>query len=177
MFSRDDIGRMDLPAIRRRLGELEGAPAVLVATAGEPNAGEFDLADLAGLAEEFGAWLHIDAAFGLFAALSPRTAHLTAGMERADSIAADAHKWLNVPYERVRPGPRPRPPRPGVRHAGSGVPAWTRRPQGRLRAAGPESSRRARALPIGPHSPPTAATATGRWSSATATWRPTSPRR
>ena len=100
VFSRDAVGRMDLPAVRRRLGELEGAPAVLVATAGEPNAGEFDpLADLAGLAEEFGAWLHIDAAFGLFAALSPRTAHLTAGMERADSIAADAHKWLNVPYE------------------------------------------------------------------------------
>ena len=100
VFVRDEIGRIDLAAVRRRLGELDGAPAVLIATVGEPNAGDFDpLADLASLAQEFGAWLHVDAAFGLFAALSPRTAHLTAGIERADSIAADAHKWLNVPYE------------------------------------------------------------------------------
>jgi glutamate/tyrosine decarboxylase-like PLP-dependent enzyme len=93
-------GEVDLAAMRRRLTELDGAPAVIVGTAGEPNAAAFDpLADLAGLAEEFGGWLHIDAAFGIFAALSPRTAHLTAGLERADSVAADAHKWLNVPYE------------------------------------------------------------------------------
>src|SRR5262245_1576424 len=99
-FIRDDVGRVDLAALRRALSELDGAPAVLVATAGEVNAGEFDpVADYAVLAEEFGAWLHIDGAFGLFAALSDRTAHLTAGIDRADSIAADAHKWLNVPYE------------------------------------------------------------------------------
>ena len=100
VVARDEIGRIDLAAVRRRLGELDGAPAVLLATAGEQNAADFDpLADVADLAEEFGAWLHVDAAFGVFASLSPRTAHLTAGMERADSIAADAHKWLNVPYE------------------------------------------------------------------------------
>ena len=146
VFARDDIGRIDLAAVRRRLGELDGAPAVLIATAGEPNAGEFDpLADLADLAEEFGAWLHVDGAFGLFAALSPRTAHLTAGIERADSIAADAHKWLNVPVrERVRARPRTRPARPGVRHAGGGLPAGPGRPSRRLRPARP------RVLPAGP---------------------------
>ena len=150
VHARDDVGRIDPAAVRRRLDDLDGAPAVLVATAGEPNAGEFDpLADLADLAEEFGAWLHVDAAFGLFAALSPRTAHLTAGMERADSIAADAHKWLNVPYESgfalvrdpARLGPAfgmPRAPYlPGPDD-----------PRGGYSLLGPESSRRARALPI-----------------------------
>jgi glutamate/tyrosine decarboxylase-like PLP-dependent enzyme len=150
VFSRDAVGRMDLPAVRRRLGELEGAPAVLVATAGEPNAGEFDpLADLAGLAEEFGAWLHIDAAFGLFAALSPRTAHLTAGMERADSIAADAHKWLNVPYESgfalVRDPARLGP---AFGMPGAAYLPGPDDPRGGYGLLGPESSRRARALPI-----------------------------
>jgi glutamate/tyrosine decarboxylase-like PLP-dependent enzyme len=54
---------------------------------------------MADLAEEFGAWLHIDGAFGLFAAVSPRTAHLLKGVERAQSVVADGHKWLNVPYD------------------------------------------------------------------------------
>jgi len=150
VFTRDDVGRIDVAVVRRRLAELDQAPAVLIATAGEPNAGEFDpLADLADLAEEFGAWLHVDGAFGLFAALSPRTAHLTAGIERADSIAADAHKWLNVPYESgfalvrdpARLGPAfgmPRAPYlPGPDD-----------PRGGYGLLGPESSRRARALPI-----------------------------
>src|SRR4030095_15688215 len=74
VLAADDLGWLDAPATGRRLRALAGAPAVLVATAGEPNAGEFDpLADLAGLAEELGAWLHIDGAFGLFAALFPPT--------------------------------------------------------------------------------------------------------
>ena len=54
---------------------------------------------LADLAERYGAWLHVDGAFGLFARLSPRTAHLAEGVERADSVIADGHKWLNVPYD------------------------------------------------------------------------------
>ena len=150
VFSRDAVGRMDLPGVRRRLGELEGARAVLVATAGEPNAGEFDpLGDLADLAEEFGAWLHIDAAFGLFAALSPRTVHLTAGMERADSIAADAHKWLNVPYESgfalVRDPARLGP---AFGMPGAAYLPGPDDPRGGYGLLGPESSRRARALPI-----------------------------
>jgi glutamate/tyrosine decarboxylase-like PLP-dependent enzyme len=150
VFTRDDVGRVDLAAVRRRLGELAGAPAVLVATAGEPNAGDFDpLADLADLAGEFGAWLHMDGAFGLFAALSPRTAHLTAGLERTDSIAADAHKWLNVPYESgfvlVR---EPARLGPAFGMPGAAYLPGPDDPRGGYGLLGPESSRRARALPI-----------------------------
>jgi glutamate/tyrosine decarboxylase-like PLP-dependent enzyme len=98
-FVRDEAGRVDLVGMDRALTELDG-PAVVIANAGEVNAGDFDpIADLADLAERHGAWLHVDGAFGLFAAVSPRTAHLVKGVERADSVAADGHKWLNVPYE------------------------------------------------------------------------------
>jgi glutamate/tyrosine decarboxylase-like PLP-dependent enzyme len=59
-----------------------GAPAILVGNAGDVNAGEFDPnAALADLAEEHGAWLHVDGAFGLFARVSPRVAHLAEGVE------------------------------------------------------------------------------------------------
>jgi len=99
-FSRDVEGRIDLDGLASALGALGGAPAVVIANAGEVNAGEFDpIADLARLAKEHGAWLHVDGAFGLFARLSPRTAPLAAGTEDADSITVDGHKWLNVPYD------------------------------------------------------------------------------
>jgi glutamate/tyrosine decarboxylase-like PLP-dependent enzyme len=99
-FSRDAAGRLDLPALETALRDLGGAPAVIVGNAGEVNAGEFDpLEALADLAEEHGAWLHVDGAFGLFARLSPRAAGLAAGVERAHSVIADGHKWLNVPYD------------------------------------------------------------------------------
>ena len=99
-FSRDAAGRLDLPALEAALRDLGGAPAVIVGNAGEVNAGEFDpLEALADLAEEHGAWLHVDGAFGLFARLSPRAAGLAAGVERAHSVIADGHKWLNVPYD------------------------------------------------------------------------------
>jgi glutamate/tyrosine decarboxylase-like PLP-dependent enzyme len=54
---------------------------------------------MADLVEEHGAWLHVDGAFGLFAAASPDSAHLVAGVDRAHSVTADGHKWLNVPYD------------------------------------------------------------------------------
>jgi glutamate/tyrosine decarboxylase-like PLP-dependent enzyme len=99
ILSRDDAGRLDLDALGSALREADG-PAIVVANAGEVNAGDFDpIADVADLAEEHDAWLHVDGAFGLFAALSPRTQHLVAGVERAQSVAADGHKWLNVPYD------------------------------------------------------------------------------
>src|SRR5919109_3395543 len=99
-FAADGTGRLDTDALRRALRGLGGAPAVLVATAGEVNAGGFDpVAAMADLAEEHGAWLHVDGAFGLFAALSPATRELVAGIDRAHSVAVDGHKWLNVPYD------------------------------------------------------------------------------
>jgi glutamate/tyrosine decarboxylase-like PLP-dependent enzyme len=99
-FSRDEVGRIDLLRLERALAGLGGAPAILVGNAGEVNAGEFDpIAPLADLADEHGAWLHVDGAFGLFARVSPRSAHLADGVERAHSVIADGHKWLNVPYD------------------------------------------------------------------------------
>jgi glutamate/tyrosine decarboxylase-like PLP-dependent enzyme len=98
-FARDDAGRVDLPGLRAAMEENDG-PAILIANAGEVNAGDFDpIADMADVAEEHGAWLHVDGAFGLFAALSPRTRHLLEGIDRAHSVSSDGHKWLNVPHD------------------------------------------------------------------------------
>ncbi len=100
VFSRDPSGRVDLENLERALREHHGAPAIVVATAGEVNAGGFDPIDqLASLAYRHHAWLHVDGAFGLFARVSPVTAELARGVERADSAIADGHKWLNVPHE------------------------------------------------------------------------------
>src|SRR5262249_41659312 len=67
---------------------------------GEVNTGSIDpLPEIADAASEAGAWLHIDGAFGLWAAASPRLRSLVDGVERADSWTTDAHKWLNVPYD------------------------------------------------------------------------------
>ncbi|WP_300450070.1 pyridoxal-dependent decarboxylase [Accumulibacter sp.] len=94
-------GSVDVAAMRSLLRTIDG-PVIIVGNAGEVNSGHFD--DLGALADlrdshPAGAWLHIDGAFGLFAAVSPGLAHLCRGVERADSLASDAHKWLNVPYD------------------------------------------------------------------------------
>jgi glutamate/tyrosine decarboxylase-like PLP-dependent enzyme len=95
----DDQGRMRPDGLREALAAA-GAPTIVCAQAGEVNTGSFDLFEpIADAAEEAGAWLHVDGAFGLWAAASPRFAHLTAGAERADSWSVDGHKWLNVPYD------------------------------------------------------------------------------
>jgi glutamate/tyrosine decarboxylase-like PLP-dependent enzyme len=99
-FTRDATGRLDDAALERALRELNGAPAILEASAGEVNSGDFDpIERLADLAEQYDAWLHVDGAFGLFAAASPRTEHLVRGVDRAHSVISDGHKWLNVPYD------------------------------------------------------------------------------
>jgi glutamate/tyrosine decarboxylase-like PLP-dependent enzyme len=99
-FTRDDVGRVDLDALESALRALNGAPAIVVGNAGEVNAGDFDPLDrMADLAERYGSWLHVDGAFGLFARIAPRAAHLAAGVERAHSVVADGHKWLNVAYD------------------------------------------------------------------------------
>jgi len=95
----DGSARMRVSRLRSELAAGDG-PAIICAQAGEVNTGAFDpLDEIADAAAQAGAWLHIDGAFGLWAAASPALRHLTRGAERADSWAFDAHKWLNVPYD------------------------------------------------------------------------------
>jgi glutamate/tyrosine decarboxylase-like PLP-dependent enzyme len=79
--------------------ERVDGPAIVCAQAGNVNTGAFD--PLEAIADACGenVWLHVDGAFGLWAAASPSRRDLVAGAERADSLALDAHKWLNVPYD------------------------------------------------------------------------------
>lgn len=148
-FVRDGVGRLDLDGLERALAELDGAPAIVIASAGEVNAGDFDpVGEMADLAERYGAWLHVDGAFGLFAALSPRTRHLVEGVERADSVIADGHKWLNVPYESGFAFVRDPSLQPAVFTAGAAYLPDPDDPKPTWGYLGPEMSRRARAFPI-----------------------------
>jgi len=82
-----------------RLPTLSG-PTIVSIQAGNVNTGGFDpAAQICDLAHQAGAWVHVDGAFGLWAAASPKLAHLVDGVAEADSWATDAHKWLNVPYD------------------------------------------------------------------------------
>jgi glutamate/tyrosine decarboxylase-like PLP-dependent enzyme len=75
-------------------------PTIICIQAGNVNTGAFDsAADICSIAGESNAWVHVDGAFGLWAAAAPDRAHLVQGIENADSWATDAHKWLNVPYD------------------------------------------------------------------------------
>jgi glutamate/tyrosine decarboxylase-like PLP-dependent enzyme len=95
----DGQGRIRLPELADAL-EGGSGPCIVCAQAGNVNTGAFDpIAEISGLARQRGAWLHVDGAFGLWAAASPQHASLVRGVEKADSIATDAHKWLNVPYD------------------------------------------------------------------------------
>lgn len=98
----DDRFAIDPGALRRRIAHdraAGGRPFLVVATAGSVDTGAFDpLGALADLCAEEGLWLHVDGAFGALAIASPAQARLVAGIERADSLAFDAHKWLHVPY-------------------------------------------------------------------------------
>lgn len=93
----DDQGRLKVDALRAALGN---GPTIVCAQAGEVNTGAFDpLPEIADACEQARAWLHVDGAFGLWAAVAPARKHLVEGIERADSWTTDAHKWLNVPYD------------------------------------------------------------------------------
>jgi glutamate/tyrosine decarboxylase-like PLP-dependent enzyme len=95
----DEQGRMRVDALAEAIAGVDG-PTIVCAQAGEVNTGAFDPHDeIADLSEEAGAWLHVDGAFGIWAAVSPELRHLVSGIERADSWTTDAHKWLNVPYD------------------------------------------------------------------------------
>lgn len=147
MLAEGDGGTLEAATLRRALDGGDG-PSIVILQAGDLNIGAFDsLAELIPIAQAAGAWVHVDGAFGLWLRASARRRDLVAGIELADSIATDAHKWLNVPYDSgvafVR-DPEPHRaamqvtasyigPRPGMRDAID----W-----------GPEWSRRARAIPL-----------------------------
>ena len=144
----DEQGRMRADRLRDVLATLEG-PTILCAQAGNVNTGAFDpLPELAAMAREHDAWLHVDGAFGLWARASR---HLTAradGIGLADSWATDAHKWLNVPYDCgvaiVRHAE-------AHRAAMTSAAAYLIQTDGAERDAvdwGPEFSRRARGVPV-----------------------------
>ena len=91
----DGQGRMRADA----LPPISG-PTIVCTQAGNVNTGAFDpVAEIVAQAHAAGAWVHVDGAFGLWAAAAPERAHLTSGVAAADSWATDAHKWLNVPYD------------------------------------------------------------------------------
>lgn len=95
----DSQGRMDPSGLAAALAEAPG-PSIVCAQAGNVNTGAFDpMREIAEACREHDAWMHVDGAFGLWAAASPRLRDLVDGIELADSWAADAHKWLNVPYD------------------------------------------------------------------------------
>lgn len=95
----DASGRMLADEFARALGETTG-PVIAIAQAGQINTGACDpFAEIAPMAREADAWLHVDGAFGLWAQASPDQAHLAAGVELADSWATDGHKWLQTPYD------------------------------------------------------------------------------
>jgi glutamate/tyrosine decarboxylase-like PLP-dependent enzyme len=97
--SSDDQGRMIPEALSDALGSSSG-PRIVCAQAGNVNTGACDLfPPIVRAVREHGAWLHVDGAFGLWAAAAPERRHLVDGLSGADSWTTDAHKWLNVPYD------------------------------------------------------------------------------
>jgi glutamate/tyrosine decarboxylase-like PLP-dependent enzyme len=141
-IGRDSVRLVDADGLERGLREQDGSPAIVIGNAGDVNTGDFDpIARFAALAEEHRAWLHVDGAFGLFARLTPRAAGLAKGIERAHSVIADGHKWLNVPYDCgfafVRDSGYLRPP---FQLTAAYLPSDER--------PSPEASRRARALAV-----------------------------
>lgn len=96
----DEQGRIKPDALRHTLQTGRRTPTIVILQAGNIHSGAFDpFTDTIVAAREAEAWVHVDGAFGLWAAASPRYAHLTAGCGDADSWATDAHKTLNVPYD------------------------------------------------------------------------------
>ena len=95
----DDQGRIDVQALTTALGEYDG-PTIVCLQAGNLHSGAFDpMREAIAVAHEHNAWVHVDGAFGLWAAASPQLRHLVDGVAEADSWSTDGHKTLNVPYD------------------------------------------------------------------------------
>ncbi len=96
----NQAGQMEPAALERALSEAPEAPTIVLLQAGDLNIGAYDrFEELIPLAHRFGAWVHVDGAFGLWVNASRRHGHLLKGVGQADSWATDGHKWLNVPYD------------------------------------------------------------------------------
>ncbi|MCW2935919.1 MAG: aspartate aminotransferase family protein [Actinomycetia bacterium] len=143
----DDQGRIDAAALASALASGPSGPTIVVLQAGNVHSGAFDpFGPAIAAAHEHGAWVHVDGAFGLFAAASPRYRHLVTGYEGADSWTTDAHKTLNVPYDCGIAIVRDR----AALRAAMGMSGdyLIRDAAGDPFETVPESSRRARALPV-----------------------------
>jgi glutamate/tyrosine decarboxylase-like PLP-dependent enzyme len=96
----DADGRLRADALIEALESSPSQPTIVILQAGDLNIGAFDdFANLIPIAKKFGAWVHVDGAFGLWCAASPRLRHLLNGADAADSWTTDGHKWLNVPFD------------------------------------------------------------------------------
>ena len=143
----DDQGSMTPEGLREALDGLSG-PTIIVAQAGNVNGGAVDpLREICAIAREREAWVHVDGAFGLWVAASPKHKQLLDGYELADSWSTDAHKWLNVPYDcgiAITAHPE-------AHRAAMGISASYLAQQGGIREPvdhSPEASRRARGVPV-----------------------------
>src|SRR5262245_17390454 len=144
----DDQGRLQAGALASRLSSIQG-PRIVCAQAGNVNTGACDpLEAIAALTRANGAWLHVDGAFGLWAAVSPTRRQLVKGVALADSWTTDAHKWLNVPYDSGIAIVA----HPSAHRAAMSQSAVYLTPAANAERDGmdwtPEASRRARAVPI-----------------------------
>ncbi len=143
----DHQGRIRVDALEAALRAARGRPTILCLQAGNLHSGAFDpMAESIALAHDAGAWVHVDGAFGIWAAVVPEMAPLVAGMGLADSWSGDAHKTLNVPYDcgiAVVAHAHAMRSSMGV-HADYLIADETGDPQERV----PELSRRARGVPV-----------------------------
>lgn len=95
-----DSEAMEVTSLAKRLAANTSPGKIVIASAGTVTGTDFDdLVAIAALCKQHNAWLHVDAAFGIFSRLLPEKRALSAGLELADSITSDGHKWLNVPYD------------------------------------------------------------------------------
>jgi glutamate/tyrosine decarboxylase-like PLP-dependent enzyme len=96
----DANGRLLESSLQQALEAAPSTPTIVVLQAGDVNIGAFDdFTRLIPLAKKYNAWVHVDGAFGLWAAATPRFKHLLESVEKADSWITDGHKWLNVPFD------------------------------------------------------------------------------